>query len=121
IQMELYVWDYAASQWSNGAGVMGENQYADNAAQNRDVILTHSIRQNVERYLGDDGRLTFLVYGERSSQESMHDYVSVTVTSGVPSEPVPAVSFWGVIATALMVLTGGTIVFATMRVGRQPA
>ena len=52
----------------------------DNAAANRDERLSGQIRSDFARYLNADGRLTLLLYGERSSERSMHDYLSVTVT-----------------------------------------
>jgi agmatine deiminase len=79
IQMELYVWDYVDGNWCDGNNRSGENRYIDNFAGNRDAILRGHIRNDIERYL-DDGMLTILLYGERSSQESFHDYLAVTVT-----------------------------------------
>ncbi|MDX1389528.1 MAG: hypothetical protein R3344_10090, partial [Acidobacteriota bacterium] len=81
LQMELYVWDYTVGQWCDGAGQCGENRYMDNHAGNRDTTLSGNLRSEFDRYLGPDGKLTLLLYAERSGQESMHDYVSVTVTT----------------------------------------
>lgn len=81
IQMELYVWDYVQNNWGDARGRFGENRYLDNFAGNRDADLVGRIDADFDRYLGPEGKLTLLVYGERPSQESFHDYVSVTVTS----------------------------------------
>jgi agmatine/peptidylarginine deiminase len=81
LQMELYVWDYTTGQWCDGRGQCGENRFMDNHAGNRDESLRGHIREDFERYLGPDGRLTVLLYAERSGQESLHDYVAVTVTT----------------------------------------
>ncbi len=78
LQMELYVWDYVEGQWCDGAGQCGENRYMDNQAANRDATLSGHIQSEFERYLDVDGMLTVLLYAERPSQESMHDYISVT-------------------------------------------
>ncbi|MHC5109996.1 MAG: agmatine deiminase family protein [Planctomycetota bacterium] len=112
IQMEMYVWDNVLGQWSDSAGTLGENRYADNAAQNRDAILNRHIRSDFHRYIDEDGRLTMLLYGERSGQESMHDYVSVTVSFGEPEMAIPAVSQWGVVMLLLLVGVAGSVVFA---------
>jgi len=80
LQVELYVWDYVAGQWCDGAGLCGVNRFMDNFAGNRDAELRGHIRSDFERYM-DNGMMTVLVYAERSSQETMHDYFSVTVTS----------------------------------------
>jgi agmatine/peptidylarginine deiminase len=79
LQMELYIWDYVAGQWCDGRGMCGENRFVDNFAGNRDAELSGHIRGDFERYI-ENGWMTLLVYAERPSQESMHDYVSVTVT-----------------------------------------
>jgi len=80
IQMELYVWDYVAGNWSDAGGTLGENNHFDNFAGNRDEETGGHIRSNLDRYINPSGQLTFLLYGERPGQESFHDYVSVTVT-----------------------------------------
>ena len=79
-QMELYVWDYVQGQWCDGAGQCGENRYMHNHAGNRDAILSAHIRDNFGNYIDGSGLMTLLLYGERSSQASMHDYFSVTVS-----------------------------------------
>ncbi len=83
IQMELYVWDYVEGNWGDGAGRFAENRYMDNFAGNRDAVLRGHIRNDFERYIDIDGMLTILLYGERSSQESFHDFVSVTVSYAI--------------------------------------
>jgi hypothetical protein len=80
VQMEMYVWDHVAGQWCDGRGLCGQNRYADNQARNEDAVLRGRIRSDFERYVDGSGMLTLLVYGERTSQESMHDYVSVIVS-----------------------------------------
>lgn len=80
-QAELYVWDYVANQWSDGRGLVGQNRYLDSFAGNRDGRLSGTIESNFPRYVGPGGQMTFLAYAERSSDETYHDYVSVTVTT----------------------------------------
>ena len=90
LQMELYVWDDVEDQWCDGRGMCGENRFVDNFAGNRDARLSGHIRDNFDRYLDRNGRMTLLVYAERPTQRSMHDYVSVTVTwDNCPSMPNP--------------------------------
>ncbi len=79
-QMELYVWDYVEGQWGDGAGLLGENRFMDNAASNRDAILSGHIAEDFSRYVAVNGLMTILLYAERSSEESLHDYISVTTT-----------------------------------------
>lgn len=80
LQVELYVWDNVASNWSDARGAFGLNAYAANWAGNRDERLVTHIRSDFTRYIDATGRLSFLVYAERASQETFHDYVSVTTT-----------------------------------------
>ncbi len=80
LQMELYVWDTVEGNWGDGTGLFGENRFMDNFAGNIDAGLHGHVRDDFERYLDAGGLFTMLLYGERSSQESFHDYVSVTVT-----------------------------------------
>ena len=80
LQMELYVWDHVEQDWGDGLGGVGENSYMDIFAGNADATLTGHIRADFRRYVDNTGRITFLLYGERSNQESFHDTVSVTVT-----------------------------------------
>ncbi|MCG8405209.1 MAG: agmatine deiminase family protein [Phycisphaerales bacterium] len=81
LQMELYVWDDQQGNWGDGSGAVGENRYVDNFAGNRDEELTGQIRSDFDHYINANGILTILLYAERPSQESFHDYVAVTVTS----------------------------------------
>jgi hypothetical protein len=60
----------------------------DNAAANRDEILSGHIRSDFGSYLDAEGRLTLLLYTERPAVNSVHDYVAVTVTL-VPCPSVP--------------------------------
>ncbi|MBI4879023.1 MAG: agmatine deiminase family protein [Planctomycetes bacterium] len=88
LQMEVYVWDGAASNWGNGRGDSGQNRYLANYAGNKDEALAGHIRTGFDRYIDSTGKLTLLVYGERSGQESFHDHLSVTVThTGGPAHP----------------------------------
>lgn len=80
-QTELYVWDQVGNQWASGAGSVGQNFYMDNAAGNRDIPLSGSIRSNFSRYFTPDGKFTVLLYAERQADETYHDYVSVAVTT----------------------------------------
>jgi agmatine deiminase len=78
-QVELYIWDNALANWSDGAGTGGENVYMENYAGNRDEVLRAAIRGNFSRYVVD-GKLTLLLYTERSGNRSAHDYIGVTVS-----------------------------------------
>lgn len=80
-QVELYVWDDVQGNWGDGAGGFGENAYLDNFAGNRDATLVGHLGSDLERYVDAEGRLTFLVYAERSGDKTLHDYASVTTTS----------------------------------------
>ncbi|MCC6408716.1 MAG: agmatine deiminase family protein [Planctomycetes bacterium] len=77
LQMELYVWDNVANNWSDAKGVLGANAYAANYSGNADGRLEVHIRQNLANYIDANGRLTFMLYAERATQESFCDYVSV--------------------------------------------
>ena len=79
-QMELYVWDYVASQWCDGNGNCGENRFMDNFAGNRDGNLRAHIRSGFDRYVNATNKLTLLLYTERNFFRSFHDYLSVTVS-----------------------------------------
>ncbi|MFO0974173.1 MAG: agmatine deiminase family protein [Phycisphaerae bacterium] len=81
IQMEMYVWDYTQNNWGDGHGLVGETRFMDHCAGNEDKTLEGRITSNFGRYVSG-GPLTLLLYGERSAQESFHDYLSVTVTFG---------------------------------------
>jgi agmatine deiminase len=88
-QAELYIWDYVEGQWADGGGLSGQNRYMDNWAGLRDGYLTGNITENIDRYIDASGQLTLLVYAERGTRylggywyvPTMHDYVSVTVTT----------------------------------------
>jgi agmatine deiminase len=86
VQMEMYVWDDVQLDWCDGVNAFGENRYIDNFASNRDQTLGGHIRSDFDRFIDGDGRLTLLVYGERSSQEAFHDYVAVVVTHRLPGD-----------------------------------
>jgi agmatine deiminase len=77
---QLHVWDDVQGNWSDANGTFGRFGHLDNAAANRDAILSGHIRGDFGRYLTADGALTLLVYGTRQRDESFHDYVRVTVT-----------------------------------------
>ncbi len=79
-QVELYIWDYVAGQWSNGHGRLGQNQYLDCWAGNIDGSLDYHIRSNFTRYITDTGQMTLLVYADRYGDATYHDYLSVTVS-----------------------------------------
>jgi agmatine/peptidylarginine deiminase len=86
-QMELYVWDHVASQWCDGQGGLGENAFLDNFAGNRDQVVGGHLRSDFSRYLDTEGRMTLLLYAERSRDESFHDYLSVTVSHEPCADP----------------------------------
>jgi len=79
-QVELYVWDYVASQWSDGAGLIGQNNFMDNWAGNRDGYLNGNIRADFDRYIDTDGEMTLLAYAERQRDEAFIDFLAVTVS-----------------------------------------
>lgn len=99
-QMELYVWDYVQGEWSDGAGSYGQNRFMDNWSGNRDGYLKESIRSNFERYLDGSGQLTLLLYAERNSDPTFHDYVTVTVSTIVPEAIIGDANGDGVINSA---------------------
>ena len=83
-QTELYVWNAAGQNWSDGAGTLGENMYVENFAGNRDGVLEGNIRKDFADYIESNGRLTLLVYTEYVRKRAFHDYISVTVTRDGP-------------------------------------
>lgn len=85
LPIEMYVWDYVQNNWGDGRGLFGENRVMDNFAGNEDKVLEGRINANFSRYLSG-GPLTILIYSERSAQESVHDYLSVTVTHGTKGD-----------------------------------
>ncbi|MCA9284966.1 MAG: agmatine deiminase family protein [Phycisphaerales bacterium] len=78
-QAELYVWNFALENWGDGQGQSGQNRFLDNFAGNRDEDLVGFIRSDIGDYIDADGTMVFLVYAERSGDETFHDYMSVTV------------------------------------------
>lgn len=78
-QIELYVWDYLANQWTDGQGQYGINAYIDNFAGNTDTVLTGVLRPNLNRFISAQGKLTFMLYVERPGVTSFHDYMAVHV------------------------------------------
>jgi hypothetical protein len=89
LQMELYIWDNAEGNWGDGAGLTGGNMYMANYAGNHDDKLVGHICDSFERYIDSNGTLTILLYAERPSQETFHDYVAVTVTHLYTAPPLP--------------------------------
>ncbi len=84
-QVELYAWDYTQGQWSNGAGLYGQNRYLDNWAGNRDGLLTGYLTSDFSRFIDASGQMTLLLYSERPTESgsvkpTFHDYLSVTVS-----------------------------------------
>jgi agmatine deiminase len=79
-QAELYAWDYVAQQWSDGAGLSGQNYFMDNWAGNRDGILSGHIQSDFDRYIDATGQMTLLLYAERRSDATFHDYLRIVVT-----------------------------------------
>ncbi|MHC5210662.1 MAG: agmatine deiminase family protein [Planctomycetota bacterium] len=79
-QTELYVWDYELGNWGDGAGLVGANNYATSYAGNRDDELVVHLQSDFKRWVDMDGTLSFMTYADRASQESFHDFVSVTTT-----------------------------------------
>jgi agmatine deiminase len=80
LQVEVYLWDQLAGNWSDANGSFGSDAYLANWAGNRDERLEAHVRKDFARYVDASGRLTFLVYAERPGQETFHDYVAVTTT-----------------------------------------
>ncbi len=84
-QIELYVWDYVEGNWGDAAGFWDQNRFMDNWAGNRDGYLEKHIRSDFDRYVTPgSGQMTLLLYAERSSDPSFHDYVTVTVSMIAP-------------------------------------
>ena len=80
-QMSLHVWDDVLGNWTDArTGLTGQNRYMDSAAYyQRDAILSGNLNVDIGRYLTNDGKLTVLLYGQRSASNSVHDHVQVTV------------------------------------------
>jgi len=79
-QVELYIWDYVAGQWSDGQGQLGQNHYLDSWAGNIDGYLDYHIGSNFTHYINQTGHMTLLVYADRYGDPTFHDYLSVTVS-----------------------------------------
>ncbi|UCD74473.1 MAG: agmatine deiminase family protein, partial [Phycisphaerales bacterium] len=79
-QIELYVWDYVEGQWGDGAGLYNQNRYMDNWAGNIDGYLEGHLQSDFDRYIDASGQMTFLLFGERTGDESYHDYMELVVT-----------------------------------------
>ncbi len=79
-QIELYVWDYYADQWSNGEDLHNQNRYIDCWAGNRDGYLKGNIRENFNGFIGSDNKMILLLYADRPGDRSFHDYLSITVS-----------------------------------------
>ncbi len=84
-QAELYVWDRVNGQWGDGAGLLGQNRFMDNSATNRDHDLIGIIRDDFTNYINASGEMMFLLYAERTRDETFHDYMRVQVTSRAAS------------------------------------
>ena len=89
-QIELYIWDYTEGQWGDGNGLFNQNRFMDNWAGNRDGYLKKHIRSDFDRYIDSSGEITFLLYTERPTSRSFHDYISLTVSriNDPPDTPV---------------------------------
>ena len=53
----------------------------DSWAGNRDAFLENQIITDFDHYIDENQILTLLLYAERGSDPSFHDYISVTVSS----------------------------------------
>ena len=78
-QVELYVWNNAASQWGDALGRTGQNRFLDSWAGTRDGRLVGRLNANLADFVAADGSVRFLVYGERPNDRTFHDYMAVTV------------------------------------------
>ena len=79
--MELYIWDYVQGNWGNGAGLYGENNFMDDGSGDADFVLSGSVTTDVSNYISPTGEITLLIYDDQRSEDSFHDYMSVTITS----------------------------------------
>ena len=78
--MELYIWNYAQGNWGDLNGNTGENNFIDDGtASDTDMVLEGSTTSNITDYIDTDGEITLLIYMDSSSEDSRHDYVSVTI------------------------------------------
>jgi len=86
-QVELYVWNNARAAWGDANGLVGQNRYLDNYAGTRDRTLRARLRSNLRDYIAADGSMRFLVYAERAADETVHDYMSLTVMRADENAP----------------------------------
>jgi hypothetical protein len=56
----------------------------DSWAGNRDGYLPANVRSDFDRYVNGSGQMTLLLYAERSSDPTFHDYVTVKVSTIAP-------------------------------------
>jgi agmatine deiminase len=89
--MEMYVWDYTASNWCDGDGLFSQNRFMDNWAGNADGYLEKHIRSGFDRFIDGSGQMTVLIYSERGPDgsyvtynPSFHDYFSITTSVLLP-------------------------------------
>jgi len=89
-QVELYIWNYNEGQWSDGKGLFGQNRFMDNWAGNRDGYLKSNIRSNFDHYINPSGQMTLLLFAERTSQKTFHDFISVIISkiNDAPETPI---------------------------------
>ncbi|HMN97721.1 MAG TPA: agmatine deiminase family protein [Phycisphaerales bacterium] len=78
-QVELYIWDTSRGQWGDGRGLVGQNRYANSFARNTDKELVAHLRNDIGNYLDAAGSLRVLVYAQRATDRTFHDYIAVTV------------------------------------------
>lgn len=111
-QVEMYIWDYVAEQWSDGRGFFGQNRFVDSWAGNRDGFLETHIRADIGRYIDVSGQMTLLLYAERGSDKSFQDYLRLVVScvNRKPYQPTSPSPYDGEIeveVTATLSWTGG--------------
>ena len=111
--MELYIWDYVQGNWSNGAGLVGENNFMADGNGNADFTLTGSVTTNVSNYISAGGQVSLLVYDDSHSEDAFHDFVRLVVT--VPDTLVPPVITLQ--PTAQNVCAGATATFTVAATG----
>lgn len=115
-QGRLYIWSYAAGNWSDGAGATGENNFIDAGLGGiTDFVLSGSLTSNVSDYISGTGQITLLIYCVLEQENSFHDYVSVTVTA---TTPVPAMSDGVQIVLVLLLSVIGIAGVADLRRSR---
>jgi agmatine/peptidylarginine deiminase len=89
--MEMYIWDYTATQWCDADALFNQNRFMDSWAGNRDGYLEKHIRSGFDRFVNPEGQFTLLLYSERGPDGSyvnynptFHDYIAVTVSDILP-------------------------------------